>query len=204
MAARHRRRVERAQPVVRGHEEPAPPRGTVVRGGALRGRPRRGERVDGHDEEPMRFSQAGMVGLVARLASGRLLPLDSAHRAAVMGAVEVVAGEGGVGWKVRPSMVLDGLTSDGPSGFPVRVAEYLAKRHGTGTSRRRRPAPRKTVPSTCSCLSMEGGTNCPGSTPSIRAAFTSAASTLGSRMPERLRQQRARKFAGSVSWPIRL
>jgi glutathione S-transferase len=80
--------------------------------------------------EPVRTSWAAIVGLAARLAPGTILPDDPAARADVFGAIELVAGDEGIGWSTRLAMVHAGLVSDGARGFRAPVSAYLARRYG--------------------------------------------------------------------------
>jgi len=54
-----------------------------------------------HDDEPARTCWAAIVGLVARLAPGLVVPHDPVARADVLGWLDLVAGEGGLGWNAR-------------------------------------------------------------------------------------------------------
>src|SRR5580692_6416306 len=84
-----------------------------------------------HDKEPARTNAAAIVGLVARLApDSGLVPHDPAARADVMGLVELLAGEDGLGWNGRLAMIHAGVTTNGARGFGQPVAGYLAKRYG--------------------------------------------------------------------------
>ena len=83
-----------------------------------------------HGVEPARTSWSAIVGLVARLAPDALVPSDPTARMEVMGAIEMVAGENGLGWNNRLAMVHAGLTTHGARGFSPPVAGYLAKRYG--------------------------------------------------------------------------
>src|SRR5689334_8389590 len=83
-----------------------------------------------HDDEPPRTNWAAIVGLVARLAPDTLVPLEPAARVRVMGLVDLVAGEGGLGWTSRLAMIHASFASQGERGFALPVAKYLAKRYG--------------------------------------------------------------------------
>jgi glutathione S-transferase len=83
-----------------------------------------------HDDEPPRTNWAAIVGLVARLAPGTLVPVDPGERARMMGLVDLVAGEGGLGWTSRLAMIHASFASQGERGFALPVAKYLAKRYG--------------------------------------------------------------------------
>lgn len=87
-----------------------------------------------HGREPVRASWAAIVAFVDRMAreagGSRLLPDAPTQRAEVMGALNEIAGEEGVGWNARLAMVEAGLSSDRQSGFPTPVAKFLGKRYG--------------------------------------------------------------------------
>ncbi|MEO6953698.1 MAG: hypothetical protein ABI321_17985 [Polyangia bacterium] len=184
-----------------------------------------------HAEEPVRSNWAAIVGLVARLAPGRVVPTDPARRAALMGAVELVAGEGGLGWNLRLTMIHDGLASNGVSGFAPRTAAYLAKRYGyVASDADQLPSLIGTQLSVLERMldgrDFFGGTapdaldvyvasfltmltpleeaDCPGFAPSMRTTFASASSTLGGLVPQSVREVRARMFARHLPWPIQL
>ncbi len=81
-----------------------------------------------HGREPARSTAGAVVGLVARLAPGKVLPLDQAARVDAMGVIDMIAGEDGLGWNGRLAMIHAGLV-DG-IGFPPQVSSYLGKRYG--------------------------------------------------------------------------
>jgi glutathione S-transferase len=84
-----------------------------------------------HGVEPVRTSWAAIVALAARLGEpNAILPADVAARADVMGALDSIAGEDGLGWNARLAMIDASVTSNGERGFPKGVGEYLAKRYG--------------------------------------------------------------------------
>jgi GNAT superfamily N-acetyltransferase/glutathione S-transferase len=83
-----------------------------------------------HDDEPPRTNWAAIVGLVARLAPGVLVPVDPAARARMMGMIDLIAGEGGLGWTSRLAMIQASFASQGERGFPLQIAKFLAKRYG--------------------------------------------------------------------------
>ncbi len=80
-----------------------------------------------HEREPVHSSWAAIVGLVPDRG---VLPADVAARAEVMGTLEMIAGEGGVGWNGRLAMIDASLTSEGAVGFPLPVGQFLARRYG--------------------------------------------------------------------------
>src|SRR5688572_6689142 len=84
-----------------------------------------------HDREPIRSNWAAIVGLVDRLAPSRgILPAVPAERADVIGTLDAIAGEGGIGWNARLAMIDASLQSGGATGFPLQIAKYLGKRYG--------------------------------------------------------------------------
>src|SRR5687768_1472648 len=83
-----------------------------------------------HDDEPPRTNWAAIVGLVARLAPNQLVPSDPAERVRVMGMIDLVAGEGGLGWTSRLAMIHASFASQGERGFALPIAKFLAKRYG--------------------------------------------------------------------------
>jgi glutathione S-transferase len=83
-----------------------------------------------HDHEPARTNWAAIVGLVSRLSPGTLVPDDPNARARMMGHIELVAGEGGLGWTARLAMIQASFASQGERGFPLPIAKYLARRYG--------------------------------------------------------------------------
>ena len=84
-----------------------------------------------HGVEPARTSWAAITTLAARLAGpGVLLPEEPAARAEAMGWLHEIAGEDGIGWNARIAMIDASLTSGGERGFPLPVAQHLARRYG--------------------------------------------------------------------------
>src|SRR5450432_4299665 len=83
-----------------------------------------------HAREPARTTFAQITALVARLAPEVVLPSDPIARADVMGTLEMIAGEDGLGWNGRLAMIHAGMTSNGERGLPGPVGGYLAKRYG--------------------------------------------------------------------------
>jgi len=82
-----------------------------------------------HAGEPARTSWAAITGLVARLAPDTVVPHDPAARAEVMGVLEMIAGEDGIGWNARVAMVEAGFATGGQRGFAPPAAGYLEKRY---------------------------------------------------------------------------
>lgn len=84
-----------------------------------------------HDTEPARTHWAAITALAARLGGPDVLvPEEVTARAGMMGLLDVVAGEDGIGWNARLAMIHASITSEGKRGFPLPVGSYLAKRYG--------------------------------------------------------------------------
>jgi hypothetical protein len=87
------------------------------------------------DDEPPRTGWAEIVTLGERLG-GRmsLVPEDDDRRVRMFGLSHEILGEGGLGWNVRLLVTHASLTTDGRTGWPKPVAEYLAPRYGCAPS----------------------------------------------------------------------
>jgi glutathione S-transferase len=84
-----------------------------------------------YDAEPARTHWAAITTLAARLAGADVvIPEDLEARIQAMGLLNEIAGEGGIGWNSRLAMVDVSIQSEGQRGFPLRVAQYLARRYG--------------------------------------------------------------------------
>jgi glutathione S-transferase len=82
-----------------------------------------------YDNERPRSGWAEILLLAERLAPApSLLPADPAERALALGLAHEICGEEGLGWARRLQLVHAGL--QGAGGFPVRAAQYLAKKYG--------------------------------------------------------------------------
>ena len=88
------------------------------------------------DDEPPRTGWAEIVTLGERLG-GRLslVPDDDDRRVRMFGLSHEILGEGGLGWNVRLLVTHASLTTDGRTGWPKPVAEYLAPRYGYAPDR---------------------------------------------------------------------
>ena len=186
-----------------------------------------------HGSEPVRSNWAAIVGLVARLApAAAIVPEDPAARAADVGILELIAGEQGVGWNGRLAMIDASLTSAGARGFPLPIAQSLAKRYGytaadTASALRERVGKQLRVlhdrlagrdyfggakPNAVDVYSATFLTPlypiddsvCPQMPAAIRPAFGAAAEAFGALVPEPLAAHRRRMFERHLSWPIRL
>jgi glutathione S-transferase len=181
-----------------------------------------------HDDEPARTSWAAIVGLIARLAPGVVLPEDPIARADVMGWLDLVAGEGGLGWTARLAMIDTSLTTG--RGFPVPVAERLAKRYGYRPEHagglRDRAGSRLAalagrlrgdyfggatpnaldiyVATFLTPLTVLDDATCPQMIEPLRVAFGTARERLADLVPAALWTHRARMFERHLTLPIRL
>ncbi len=184
-----------------------------------------------HESEPARTNWAAIVGLVARLAPGTLVPTDPAERARQMGFLDLVAGEGGLGWTSRLAMIHASFASDGERGFGLPVAKYLAKRYGF--SRQLTEAGLvETVKGQLAALRAEltdsyfGGSRpsaldvyvatfltpltvlddsvCPQMIEPLRHAFAAARELFAAHVPDALWALRTRMFEQHLPLPIRL
>lgn len=182
-------------------------------------------------KEPARTAATAIVGLLARLAPGTLLSDDPRTRADTMGHIDLVAGDGGLGWNTRLVIIDAGLRSDGQEGFPARVAAYLAPRYGYDPATHDEIVPRlerqlAALDARLGAASFFGGdrpdaldvyvatfltiltplteSDCPGMPPRMRVAFGTAAQKIAPLVPASLFAQRARMFERWLDWPIRL
>ena len=182
-----------------------------------------------HAREPARTTFAQITALVARLAPEVVLPADPIARADVMGTLEMIAGEDGLGWNGRLAMIHAGITSNGERGFPGPVGGYLAKRYGytaevaAGLRARvtaqlghlaQRLAGREYLggakPNALDVytatfltpLSSLTAADCPNATPMILKAFAASAEDLGPLVPAELRALRTKMFERHLAWPI--
>jgi glutathione S-transferase len=84
-----------------------------------------------HEAEPARTHWAAITALAARLAGpDSVIPDDLGARVEAMGLLHEIAGEQGIGWNARLAMIDVSITSEGKRGFPLPVAQYLARRYG--------------------------------------------------------------------------
>ncbi len=181
-----------------------------------------------HDREPIRTNWAAIVAFVDRMAPG-ILPTDIAARADVMGTLDAIAGEGGVGWNARLAMIDAGITTNGGTGFPLPVAKYLAKRYGHSAAAVDAARTRMTQQLAFVASKLHGdyfGGNapnaidvysatfltpiaapiseaeCPALIPPLRIAFASAHAAFGSLVPPSLLAHRERMFERHLPRPI--
>jgi glutathione S-transferase len=184
-----------------------------------------------HDDDPPRTSWAPIVGLVARLAPGVLVPADVGERAQLMGLIDLVAGEGGLGWTSRLAMIHASFASQGERGFAVPVAKYLARRYGfsrelteqdliarvraqldiLGAQLRGpyfggdRPSALDVYAATfLTPLTIIDDAVCPQMIEPLRRAFASARDLLADHVPPALWAHRAMMFERHLPLPIRL
>jgi glutathione S-transferase len=185
-----------------------------------------------HDREPIRSNWAAIVAFVDRMAPDRgVLPRASDERARVMGTLDAIAGEDGIGWNARLAMIDASMTSGGTVGFPAPVAKYLAKRYGyspaaVATARERIAEQLAFVASQLRGAYFGGKTpnaidahcatfltpvaapitdaECPDVAPPLRHAFSAAHVAFGSLVPAALLEHRERMFTTHLPRPIRL
>lgn len=180
-----------------------------------------------HDREPIRSNWAAIVGFVARRAPG-ILPAELPARAAAIGTLEAIAGEGGIGWNARLAMIDAGLNQEG-AGFPPPIAKYLARRYGyaaegMGEARARMAGQLELVagrlagdyfggaaPNAIDVYSATFLTpiaapvseaECPNMVPPLRAAFAHAHAVFGPTVPASLLAHRERMFTHHLARPI--
>ena len=88
------------------------------------------------DDEPPRTGWAEIVALGERLGGQvSLVPDDDDRRVRMFGLSHEILGEGGLGWNVRLLVTHASLTTEGRTGWPKPVAEYLAPRYGYAPDR---------------------------------------------------------------------
>lgn len=182
-----------------------------------------------HAREPARTTFAQITALVARLAPEVVLPSDPIARAGVMGMLEMIAGEDGLGWNGRLAMIHAGLTSNGERGFPGPVAGYLAKRYGYSPQIAEGLKSRVTAQVGHLAHELAGrdyfggakpnaldiytatfltpltrltAADCPNATPMIIGGFAASADAFGALVPPELLALRARMFERHLAWPI--
>ncbi len=184
-----------------------------------------------HGAEPVRTTSAAIVALAARLGGpDTVLPADPAARAEIMGAIELIAGEDGLGWNGRLAMIDAGLTTG--RGFSKGIAEYLARRYGYSPgilpNVRQRVATQLAIldarlgrhgtylaGANVSALDVYAATfltpllpisdeACPAMAAPVRAAFACAAEEFGSLVSPALVAHRAMMFERHLEWPIAL
>jgi glutathione S-transferase len=187
-----------------------------------------------YDAEPVRTHWAAITELADRLSGhDTLLAEDIATRADQIGLIDVIAGEGGIGWNARIAMIEASLTSDGTRGFPVPVASYLGRRYGYGPdalSRARGRIERQLalfldrltrsegdyvcgsnvsavdiyLATFLTPLSLITEADCPTLEPVLRRAFAAAYETFGQGIGSALAAHRRMMFERHLEWPIRL
>jgi glutathione S-transferase len=186
-----------------------------------------------HEAEPNRTNWAAIVGLVARLAApAAVVPTDVRARAAMLGLIEMLAGEQGLGWTARLAMIQASLDTQGARGFPLPVAGFLAKRYGHDATvslddiRRRIAAMFALLRETLGDRAFFGGdgpsaldvyaaafltpldnvddTTCPQVSAFGKRGFAAAREALADLVPSELWAHRRRMFDHHLEWPIRL
>lgn len=183
-----------------------------------------------YDAEPARTNWAAIVGLAARLAGPDVLvPSDPRARLEVMGALELIAGEDGLGWCGRLAMIEASLV-DG-KGFAPPVGAYLGKRYAGRPVER--TALRARVTAQLAVLAERLGDRayyagdrpgaldiysatfltplgviapeaCPRLAAPLRAGFDTCRALLGDLVPPALAAHRMRMLEQHLGWPIQL
>jgi len=184
-----------------------------------------------HNNEPPRTNWAAIVGLAARLAPNVLVPDDPRERTKLMGLIELIAGEGGLGWTARLAMIHASFASNGERGFMLPVAKFLAQRYGFSRELTADQLVAR-VRSQLAILRDElrgpyyGGDKisaldvysatfltpltviddsvCPQMIAPLRRAFDAARELLSGEVPEALFAHRSMMFERHLPWPIRL
>jgi len=184
-----------------------------------------------HEDEPARTNWAAIVGLVARLAPNALVPADPLARAHLMGHIDLIAGEGGLGWTSRLAMIHASFESQGERGFALPVAKFLARRYGFSreltpaelVARARaqlavlrdelrgayfggeRPNALDVYAATfLTPLTVIDDSVCPQMIEPLRRAFATARELLAEHVPPELFAHRQRMFEQHLPFPIRL
>jgi glutathione S-transferase len=107
-----------------------------------------------YQNEPPRTGWAEILMLSERLSNQtQLVPEDPEKRCKLFGLAHEIAGEGGLGWCARLLTIDGSLRSDGARGFPLRAAQYLARKYGYAPERV--AAARAKVSSVLSVLAAE-------------------------------------------------
>ena len=183
-----------------------------------------------HANEPPRASWAAITALAARLAGPDvILPRDPRRRAQMMGLIEMVAGEDGLGWLARHAMIEASVEHD--RGFPQPVGQYLAKRY-SGSADRTLIATQLDVLRDVLAEQHELGNTyfgggrpmaldiyvatfltplseiteacCPKLSPKLRAAFATAREAFGQLVSPTLFDHRERMLKQHLGFPIEL
>ena len=190
-----------------------------------------------HEREPVRANWSAIVAFADRMAlangGARLLPDTVVERAKVMGVLDMIAGEEGIGWNARLAMIDAGITSNGERGFPVPVAKFLARRYGHTPDAVE--AARQRITGQLAVLADElqragdyfGGSapsaidvytatfltpvaapiseaECPNLAPMFRAAFAAAHDAFGALIDPALLAHRERMFTHHLQRPIEI
>jgi glutathione S-transferase len=85
------------------------------------------------DDDPPRTHWSDILEASERLGglSGKvsLVPADPEERSRLFGMAHEILGEGGLVWSARLVVIHRGLTTEGREGFPLRLAQYLARKY---------------------------------------------------------------------------
>jgi len=185
-----------------------------------------------YEDEPPRTVWSQILALAVRLGPpGALVPEDVDRRAALVGMIHELAGEGGLGWSARLLMIHASFASNGARGFPLPIAKYLATSYGYAPDRIEAAGAR--VREVLDALARRLGTqdyfdgdklsaldiysatfltplsvvedaDCPDFLPVLKSAFATAREDLGGAVPAALMDHRRRMFERHLAWPIQL
>jgi len=147
----------------------------------------------------------------------------------MMGTLEMIAGEDGLGWNGRLAMIHTGLTSNGERGLPPPVAGYLGKRYGYSPEAAANLKVRVVTQLGYLATKLAGreyfggakpnaidvytatfltpltpltAADCPNATPMIIAGFAASAAEFGPLVPPELLVLRTKMFERCLVWPI--
>jgi len=185
--------------------------------------------------EPIRTHWTEILETAERLGAERgspsLVPTDEDDRMRLFGLAHGLLGENGLVWSSRLLVIHRALVTEGKEGFPLRIAQYLAPKHGYAPDRV--DAARARVRSLFDRFArlLEGKTYalggaltaldlyvataiaplapmpeelCPGTHPIVRHAFATASPDLSSAIPPILVAHRDHIYAKHLELPIRL
>jgi glutathione S-transferase len=89
-----------------------------------------------YEDEPPRSNWDDILALAERLdPTVPLLPSEREPRLRALGLAHEICGEGGLVWSVRLMLVDLSLRANGEHGFPLKVAQYLARKYGHAPER---------------------------------------------------------------------
>ncbi|MEJ7598995.1 MAG: hypothetical protein WKG01_13890 [Kofleriaceae bacterium] len=185
-----------------------------------------------HGDDPPRTVWSQILALAVRLGPpGALVPIELDRRTAMIGMLHEIAGEDGMGWNARLTMIHAGLESEGTRGFSLPIAKFLAAKYGYTAGRM--DVARAQVITTLVALGAQLGertyfgddqpsaldvyvatfltplcelaeADCPALGAPARVGFAAARDEFAAHVPGVLHAHRARMFARHLAWPITL